>query len=110
MAFSTIGNFRVTGVTTCVPPRRISNTEDVDTIDPGEIRKVVAMAGVEHRYVSDGAITSTDLCRQACAELLQEIGWEPESVEALILVTQSPDYFLPSSSCLPTSRPTISSA
>lgn len=100
MAFSTLNNFRVEGISTCVPPKRVSNTRDVEGMDPADIRKVVAMAGVEHRHVSDGSVTSTDLCRQACGELLGALQWPAESVDALILVTQSPDYFLPSSSCL----------
>ncbi len=100
MAFSTLRNFTVKGVSTCVPPKRVCNTTDVPGMDPVDVRKVVAMAGVEYRHVSDGSVTSVDLCRQACRELMQRIGWSPESVDALILVTQSPDYFLPSSSCL----------
>lgn len=100
MAFSTLKNFKVRGISTCVPPVRASNTRDAKGIDPADVRKVVAMAGVEYRHVSDGSITSTDLCRQACGELMAAIGWTPETVDALVLVTQSPDYFLPSSSCL----------
>ena len=100
MAFSTLPHFAVRGVATCVPPQRVANATDVPGIDPGEIRKVVAMAGVKHRHVSDGTVTSSDLCRHACRQLLDRLGWDPESVDALILVTQTPDYFLPSSSCL----------
>lgn len=100
MAFSTLDNVAVRGVATCVPPKRVNNSTDVPEIDPREIRKVVAMAGVQHRHVSDGSVTSVDLCRQACGELLSTLGWEPESIDGLILITQTPDYFLPSSSCL----------
>jgi len=100
MAFSTLRHFRISGISTCVPPRRVSNSKDVTGIDPADLRKVVAMAGVEHRHVSDGTVTSTDLCRHSCAKLLADLEWPYESVDALILVTQSPDYFLPSSSCL----------
>lgn len=100
MAFSTTTNFSVKGIATCVPPKRIDNANDVKGMDPKELRKVVAMAGVEYRYVSDGTITSTDLCRQASDELLTSLGWPPDSVDAVILVTQTPDYFLPSSSCM----------
>jgi len=32
--------------------------------------------------------------------LLERLGWARESITGLILVTQSPDYFLPSSSCM----------
>ena len=100
MAFSTTTNFSVKGVATCVPPKRIDNTNDTEGMDPRELRKVVAMAGVEFRHVSDGTITATDLCRQASDDLLKSLDWDPETVDALILVTQTPDYFLPSSSCM----------
>jgi 3-oxoacyl-[acyl-carrier-protein] synthase III len=100
MAFSTLANFQVKGVATCVPPQKVQNATDVPDIDGNEIRKVVAMAGVQYRHVSDGSVTSTDLCRQASEQLLAALGWTPETVDGLILVTQTPDYFLPSSSCL----------
>jgi 3-oxoacyl-[acyl-carrier-protein] synthase-3 len=100
MAFSSTPNFRVRGIATSVPPKRVSNSTDVPGMDPTELRKVVAMAGVEYRHVSDGTITATDLCRHSCHQLLAEIGWSAESVDALILITQTPDYFLPSSSCI----------
>lgn len=100
MAFNSTSNFRVKGISTSVPPKRISNSTDVAGMDPTELRKVVAMAGVEYRHVSDGSITAVDLCRHACDSLLAEIGWPADSVDALILITQTPDYFLPSSSCV----------
>ena len=95
MAFSSTRNFSVKGVATCVPPKRINNSTDVEGMDPKELRKVVAMAGVQYRHVSDGTITSTDLCRQACGELLETLNWSVDTVDAVILITQSPDYFLP---------------
>jgi len=100
MAFSTLENVAVEGIATCVPPTKIDNSVDVEGIDKAEIRKVVGMAGIERRHVSDGTITSSDLCRSACADLLEALAWPAETVDALILVTQTPDYFLPSSSCL----------
>jgi 3-oxoacyl-[acyl-carrier-protein] synthase-3 len=36
--------------------------------------------------------------------LLDELGWERESIEALILVTQTPDHFMPATSCILQSR------
>jgi 3-oxoacyl-[acyl-carrier-protein] synthase-3 len=78
----------------------------VDNMDYGkdfgaeEVRKVVAMAGVSHRHVVEPGTTSSDLCFEAAAELLDRLGWERHSITGLIMVTQSPDYFLPSSACM----------
>jgi 3-oxoacyl-[acyl-carrier-protein] synthase-3 len=100
MSRSSIEGFRIAGVATCVPPQRVDNLDASLGFDPEEVRKVVAMAGVrERRIVADG-VTSADLCHEAAERLLDTLGWERESVTGLIFVTQSPDYFLPSTSCM----------
>lgn len=100
MSRSRIEGFRVAGVATCVPAQRVDNLDAALGFDPEEVRKVVAMAGVrERRVVADG-VTAADLCFEAAEDLLTSLGWERESVTGLIFVTQSPDYFLPSTSCM----------
>jgi len=100
MSQTTIQGFRIAGVATCVPPRRVDNLGDSLGFDPGEVRKVVAMAGVRERRVVDPGVTSADLCYEATERLLERLGWERNSITGLILVTQSPDYWLPSTSCM----------
>jgi len=100
MSLSRIDGFRIAGVSTCVPPRIVDNMECGKDFGADEVRKVVAMAGVQQRHVVDPGVTSADLCLEAAAGLLDRLGWARDSVTGLILVTQSPDYFLPSSACM----------
>jgi len=100
MSLSRIDGFRIAGVSTCVPPRVVDNMECGKDYGADEVRKVVAMAGVQQRHVVDHGVTSADLCFEAAERLLERLGWTRESITGLILVTQSPDYFLPSSSCM----------
>jgi 3-oxoacyl-[acyl-carrier-protein] synthase-3 len=65
-----------------------------------EVRKVVAMAGVDERRVANATTCSSDLCLAAAEVLLDSLQWSRESVSGLIMVTQTPDYFMPSSSCV----------
>jgi len=58
------------------------------------------MAGVKTRRVADAKTCSSDLCLAAAKDVLEAIDWTPESIDVLIFVTQSPDYFLPSTACL----------
>jgi 3-oxoacyl-[acyl-carrier-protein] synthase-3 len=58
------------------------------------------MAGVRARRVADDSICSSDLCVVAAESALKSVDWKPDSVDGLILVTQTPDYFLPSTSCV----------
>jgi 3-oxoacyl-[acyl-carrier-protein] synthase-3 len=100
VSFSRIDGFRVAGVSTCVPPRRVDNLELGERYGAEDVRKVVSMAGVRHRHVSGEHITAVDLCTEAARRLLERLGWAPDSVTGLIMVTQSPDHFLPSSACV----------
>jgi 3-oxoacyl-[acyl-carrier-protein] synthase III len=100
MSKTRVDHFGVAGVSTCVPTHVFDNLDRAGDFGEIEVRKVVAMAGVQSRRVVDPGVTATDLCFEAAARLMGELGWAPESVSGLILVTQSPDYLLPSSSCM----------
>jgi 3-oxoacyl-[acyl-carrier-protein] synthase-3 len=83
-----------------VPSYRFDNQNDTTEFSPSEVRKVVAMAGIQARRLADESICSSDLCLAAANKVLDSLGWEKDSIGALIMVTQSPDYFLPSTSCV----------
>jgi len=100
MSQTRIPHLKVAGVSTCVPARVFDNLERGKDFGDTEVRKVVAMAGVRRRHVVEPGVTATDLCFEAAVRLLERLGWARESVTAVILVTQSPDYFLPSSVCM----------
>lgn len=100
MSFSRIDGFRIAGVSTCVPPTRVDNLDLGERYGAEDVRKVVSMAGVRHRHVVSDGLTAVDLCTEAARRLLDQLGWTPESITGLIMVTQSPDHFLPSSACV----------
>ncbi|HWV14844.1 MAG TPA: ketoacyl-ACP synthase III [Cellvibrio sp.] len=91
---------RLAGVTSVVPDTEFDNVRDTQQFDQTEVKKVVALAGVKARRITTGSLCTSDLCLAAAQDLLAGLDWAPESVDALILVTQSPDYFLPSTSSL----------
>jgi 3-oxoacyl-[acyl-carrier-protein] synthase-3 len=98
MAIVTTHSARIAGVSTCVPSRLFDNVADTSEFTAEEVRKVTGMAGVARRRVAGDSVCSSDLCIAAGRRLLDALAWEPNSVDALIMVTQTPDYFLPSTS------------
>lgn len=100
MSKSTINNIRIAGISTCVPSRKVDNLVLGATYGAVEVKKVVSFAGVRNRCVAEPGICSSDLCYQAATALMAKLGWEPNSITGLIMVTQSPDYFLPSTACM----------
>jgi 3-oxoacyl-[acyl-carrier-protein] synthase-3 len=100
MAKCKIHGVKIRGMFSAVPSRRFDNLKDASGFTEDEVRKVVGMAGVKSRRMAGESVCSSDLCQAAAESLLENIGWERDSVDALIMVTQSPDYVLPSTACL----------
>lgn len=90
----------IRGIVSSVPPRKFDNLKDATAFEPKEVEKVVRMAGVKTRYLADDSICSSDLCVAAARRLMESLQWEPESIDVLIFVTQTPDYLLPSTCCV----------
>ncbi len=98
MATSRFRNIRIAGLTTCVPGQPRSITETVD-IPAEAAAKVSSSTGVLQRHTVEFGVCTSDLCLQAAENLFVETGWQRESVEALIFVSQTPDYLLPATAC-----------
>lgn len=100
MALLKTSGARIAAVCTCVPARRFDNLLDAAEFSEEDVRKVTGMAGVAARRMAGDAICSSDLCIAAARRALDKLGWDPTSVDALIMVTQTPDYILPSTACV----------
>jgi 3-oxoacyl-[acyl-carrier-protein] synthase-3 len=98
MSQSVLAGVSIRGIATSVPCGIFDNLRDTTVFPADDVRKVVAMAGVNERRVVDGTTCSTDLCLHAADALLHRLGWQRDSIDGLIMVTQTPDYFMPSSS------------
>lgn len=79
-------------------PTRIARTADYAHLEPDERRRFQKATGIaERRIVAEGQCAS-DLCLAAAKAALAHLGWEPASVGALILVTQTGDQPVPATS------------
>ena len=65
-----------------------------------ELKKQIKVTGIEKRHIVVGDQTSSDLCTLAADRLMENLGWEKDSIRALIYVTQTPDFDRPSTAFL----------
>ena len=91
MAFLTIPNVRIKGISACVPSQ-VEENKDLPFYTPEEAAKVIETTGVERKHIVSDGVTASDLCQKACEKLLSDLNWEPESIDAICYVTQTPDY------------------
>lgn len=91
MAFLSIPNVAIKGISACVPPK-VEENRDIPFYTAEEAEKVIEATGVERKHIVDNGITASDLCFKACKELLDKLGWEPDSIDLICNVTQTSDY------------------
>ena len=100
MANIEIKNVKIAGISACVP-RNIEDNIELEVFNVGEAERVIAQTGISRKHVvGESGIIASDMCVAACEKLLEELGWEKDSVEALGFVTLSPDYLEPPTACI----------
>ena len=81
-----------------LPEKVITNKDLEEQFRKWEADKIYKKIGIAERHVVTENETAFDLALEAAQKVLKD--QEKESIDFLILCTQSPDYFLPSTSCV----------
>lgn len=100
MAQVKLENVRFAGMSTCVPHRVVSNMRDCPPHMRSGRERLVRNIGIEERRICAPWQTFSDLAFDAAETLLAELQWQRDEVDALIIVTQSPDYLIPSTAII----------
>lgn len=91
-----------------LPEKVVSNEELVREFPEWSVEKVAQKVGVDCRHLAAPGETAGDLAEKAALKLFKEYQIDSKSIDFLMLCTQSPDYFLPSTSCILQNRLGIS--
>lgn len=90
----------IKAITYYLPEKIISNEELVKEFPEWSVDKVAQKVGVNSRHIAAENETASDMAEKAARKLFEEYHIDPKTIDFLMLCTQSPDYFLPSSACL----------
>jgi 3-oxoacyl-[acyl-carrier-protein] synthase-3 len=86
---------RIAGVVSCVPPGELNNEYFYSEFGQQEVEDVIKMIGVKTRRRAEESVSTSDLCLQAGLKLLKELDWPAETIDAIIFISQTPDFRLP---------------
>lgn len=93
-------NAFIRAIATHLPEAVLSNHDIAAMFPEWPADKIEKKLGIrERRVAADGEYTST-LAIAAAERLMANTGIERSSIDTLILVTQTPDYLLPTTACL----------
>lgn len=88
------------GISYYLPEKVVTNEELVKEFPEWSVEKVAQKVGVVSRHLAANDETAGDMAEKAAIKLFKEYCIDPKSIDFLMLCTQSPDYFLPSTACV----------
>ncbi len=103
----------IRGVSYYLPEKVVTNEELVKEFPEWSVEKVAQKVGVDVRHLAAENETAGDMAEKAARKLFEECDVSPSEIDFVMLCTQSPDYFLPSTACVLQDRlgiPTTSGA
>ncbi|BCX80186.1 3-oxoacyl-[acyl-carrier-protein] synthase III C-terminal domain-containing protein [Campylobacter sp. 19-13652] len=89
---------KISAVATCVPEFSVHLRDECDKIYGGnrqKLEKIIKTIKLDKRHIVRGYTTASDLSHAAATELFNG-GIEKDNIDALICVTQTPDFMMPS--------------
>jgi len=82
-------------------PARVQTNDDLAAgVDGWTADRILSRTGVTGRHIAAADETAGDLCCRAAERLFAESRIDRATIDTLIVCTQSPDYFLPSTACV----------
>lgn len=96
----TFKNKKITGILTVLPENEVKFDDEIDNYNftRNQSMKLKLIMGYDKRRIVKKGTTSSDLCIFGMNYLFDKNLLNKNEIDALILVTQSPDYFMPPTS------------
>ncbi len=83
-----------------LPTNKLSNEDIAVQFPEWDSEKIIQKIGIKNRNISDKDEFTSDLATEAINTLCIEHKLDKSEIDYLIVCTQSPDYFLPTTACI----------
>jgi 3-oxoacyl-[acyl-carrier-protein] synthase-3 len=91
-----------------LPEKYLTNEDLVNIFPEWSVEKIAGKVGIKKRHIASDNETALDLAVLAAEKLFVEHHIDKSVIDFVLLCTQSPDYFLPTSSCILQQRLSLS--
>jgi 3-oxoacyl-[acyl-carrier-protein] synthase III len=99
MSFVTVNKVKVKGIGACVPSQ-VYNNLSYEHVTNQERELFIKTTGIKERRIADKHTSTSDMCYEPAKQLIDALKWDKNDIDVVIVVTQSPDYFIPGSAVI----------
>ena len=89
---------RVAGTGSCLPERVVTNTDLAEVVDTSDTW-IQERTGIRQRHVIDDEESTCDLAERAAWRALDTAGFDPSTLDLVVVGTTTPDRIYPSTAC-----------
>lgn len=100
MAFFINEGISISGIATAVPDHQIPAESFIERFGEDAVQRFMEGTGIRSIYNALPDQTASDLAYAAAEELFRNVEIEKEKIGIMVFVTQSPDYWRPSTACV----------
>jgi 3-oxoacyl-[acyl-carrier-protein] synthase-3 len=100
MAKFHFNNIFIDGIACAVPAQKMVVTSFYESFGKKVVDDFIKMTGISEAYRAIEEQTTSDLCFVAAEKLLEANGIDRNKIDAIVFVSQSPDYRLPATACV----------
>jgi len=93
-------NIGIKALAAAVPSNTVDNLSYTEHFPADDVKEIVEKTGIKERRFAPHGMTSSDLCFHAAKKLMDDNNLEPEEIDGLIFVSQTPDYRMPATSVI----------
>lgn len=87
---------QIAGIACAVPDHKVYSDHYINDYGMDRVEKFKKATGIQARYLSEGNQTASDLCYEAAKAIMNQKDLSGNDIDALIFITQKPDYRTPS--------------
>jgi 3-oxoacyl-[acyl-carrier-protein] synthase-3 len=95
---------KIKAISYYLPEKVLDNKKINEDFPEWSIDKISSKTGIYERHISDENEFTSDMAVTVSKKLFDEHNISPNDIDFVLLCTQSPDYFLPTTACLVQNR------
>jgi 3-oxoacyl-[acyl-carrier-protein] synthase-3 len=103
-------NAYINAISYYLPNLKLTNEDLARKFPEWSADKISSKTGIYERRQANDDESSCDLAEKACEKLFLEHNIDRKSIDFILLCTQSPDYFLPTTACILQNRLSLSTS
>lgn len=93
-------NTYIKAISYYLPEKKYTNQDLAEEFPEWSAEKIASKVGIDVRHIAANNETAGDMAENAAKLLFDEWNIDPAEIDFIMLCTQSPDYFLPTTACI----------